>query len=139
MLYALDEGLRIVLEEGIQNRFSRHQNNTAGLRAGLQALGLDIVSDEKHRLAQITPIAVPDGVDEGRVRQRLVNEYGTEISRGLGRFSGKIWRVGLMGESSTRANVLHLLSALEHILPQECYEIAVGSGVSAASKYWSSV
>ena len=137
MLYALYEGLRIVLEEGVENRYARHQNNTSGFRAGLEALGLTVVSDEQNRLAQITPISVPDGVDEGRVRQRLVNEYSTEISRGLGRFAGKVWRVGLMGESSTRANVLHLLSALEHILPQEGYEVAVGAGVSAASKFWS--
>ena len=137
MLYALYEGLRIVLEEGVENRFARHQDNAAGLRAGLEALGLNVISDEQNRLAQITPIAVPYGVDEGKVRQHLVNEYNTEISQGLGRFAGKVWRVGLMGESSTRANVLHLLSALEHILPQEGYEVAVGAGVSAASKFWS--
>ena len=87
-----------------------------------------------HRLAQITPVAIPEGVDDGKVRTRLANDFKIEVSRGLGQFAGKIWRIGLMGEASTAGNLLQLLSALEEILPQEGYEVPVGAGVAAASK-----
>jgi len=133
-LYAIYEGLRIVLEEGLEARFQRHQRNAAALRAGLEALGLTIISDKDHRLAQITPVAIPEGVDDGKVRTRLANDFKIEISRGLGQFAGKIWRIGLMGEASTAGNLRLLLSALEEILPQEGYEVPVGAGVAAASK-----
>ena len=133
-LYALYEGLRVVLDEGLTPRYERHQRNAAAFRAGLEALGLSVISDKNHRLAQITPVAIPEGVDEARVRARLANDYQIEISRGLGQFAGKIWRVGLMGEASTNANLLLLLSALEEILPTEGYEVPAGAGVAAASK-----
>jgi alanine-glyoxylate transaminase/serine-glyoxylate transaminase/serine-pyruvate transaminase len=133
-LYALYEGLRVALDEGLASRYERHQRNAAALRAGLEALGLIIISDEDHRLAQITPVAIPEGIDEARVRARLANDYLIEISRGLGQFAGKIWRIGLMGEASTGANLLLLLSALEEILPKEGYEVPAGAGVAAASK-----
>jgi len=134
MLYAIYEGLRVVLEEGLEARFERHQLNATALRAGLEALGLEIISDKDHRLSQITPVAIPEGVDDAKVRSRLTNHYNIEISRGLGKFAGKIWRIGLMGEASTAGNVMFLLSALEKILPQEGYEVPVGAGVAAASK-----
>ena len=133
-LYALYEGLRVVLEEGLEQRYERHQRNAAALRAGLEALGLTIISDKDHRLAQITPVAIPEGVDDTKVRSRLANDFAIEISRGLGQFGGKIWRIGLMGEASTGGNLLLLLSALEEILPQEGYEVPAGVGVAAASK-----
>ena len=133
-LYALYEGLRVVLEEGLEQRYERHQRNAAALRAGLEALGLTIISDKDHRLAQITPVAIPEGVDDTKVRSRLANDFAIEISRGLGQFGGKIWRIGLMGEASTGGNLLLLLSALEKILPQEGYEVPAGVGVAAASK-----
>ena len=133
-LYALYEGLRVVLEEGLEQRYERHQRNAAALRAGLKALGLTIISDKDHRLAQITPVAIPEGVDDTKVRSRLANDFAIEISRGLGQFGGKIWRIGLMGEASTGGNLLLLLSALEEILPQEGYEVPAGVGVAAASK-----
>ena len=133
-LYALYEGLRVVLDEGLSERYDRHQSNAAAMRAGLEALGLTVISDENHRLAQITPVAIPEGVDEASVRARLANDYLIEISRGLGQFAGKIWRIGLMGEASTGANLLLLLSALEEILPKEGYEVPAGAGVAAASK-----
>jgi alanine-glyoxylate transaminase/serine-glyoxylate transaminase/serine-pyruvate transaminase len=134
MLYALYEGLRIVLEEGLEARYARHQRNALALRAGLEAMGLKVISNKDHRLPQITPVEIPAGVDDAKVRGRLVNEFKTEISRGLGKFGGKIWRIGLMGETSTPANVYHVLSALEKILPENGYEVPVGAATSAASK-----
>ena len=133
-LYALYEGLRVVLEEGLEQRYERHQRNAAALRAGLEALGLTIISDKDHRLAQITPVAIPRGRGRHKgafpARQRLCHRDFP----GSGQFGGKIWRIGLMGEASTGGNLLLLLSALEEILPQEGYEVPAGAGVAAASK-----
>ncbi|MQF68783.1 alanine--glyoxylate aminotransferase family protein [SAR202 cluster bacterium AD-804-J14_MRT_500m] len=134
MFYALYEGLRVILEEGLDNRFKRHRGIASALCDGLEAMGLQIISDPKSRLPQITPVWAPDGVDERRVRQRLVDEYGIEISRGLGKFSGKAWRVGLMGEACRPQNVISLLSALETILPSEGYEAPIGAGIAAAQE-----
>jgi alanine-glyoxylate transaminase/serine-glyoxylate transaminase/serine-pyruvate transaminase len=132
MILALREGLRLVLEEGLENRFKRHARNAAGLAAGLRALGLELVVPDEYRLSQITLVWVPDGIDDAEVRGRLLRGHGIEIGGGLGDFAGRVWRIGLMGESSKQENVITLLSALEKILPEVRYEVAVGSGVKAA-------
>ena len=134
MILALREGLRVVLEEGLEARIARHRNNSAALRAGLEALGLDLVAPEGFRLDQITPVWIPDGVDDAEVRQALLREYGIEIGRGLGDFAGKVWRIGLMGDSSKAQYVFALLSALEEILPRVGFETPRGVGVASASE-----
>ena len=134
MVLALGEGLRVVLEEGLENRFARHERNAEALRAGLEALGLDVVTPDGYRLAQITPVWIPEGVDDAQVRAKLLSDYQLEIGKGLGAFDGKIWRFGLMGESSRPDYVLLALSAMESVLPQAGYEVAPGAGVSAASR-----
>ena len=134
MIVALREALRIALEEGLEARFARHHRNARALWAGLEALGLDLVSPEQYRLDQITPVWVPDGIDDMAVRRALLREYSIEIGGGLGEFAGRVWRVGLMGESSKAENVLALLAALESILPALGYEVPRGAGVSAASR-----
>ena len=133
MILALRQGLRDALTEGLTNRFQRHTLNAKALSAGLEALGLECVVPEDHRLAQITVVSIPDGVGDIPVRQRLLRGYGIEIGGGLGELAGNVWRVGLMGESSKAEYVLALLSALENVLPEEGYEVARGSGVAAAS------
>jgi alanine-glyoxylate transaminase/serine-glyoxylate transaminase/serine-pyruvate transaminase len=134
MILALREGLRIALEEGLEARFARHHRNARALWAGLEALGLDLVAPERYRLDQITPVWIPDGIDDMAVRRALLREHSIEIGGGLGEFAGKVWRVGLMGESSKAENVLALLAALESILPGVGYEAPQGAGVSAASR-----
>ena len=134
MVLALREGLHVVMEEGLQERFSRHERNASALRAGLESLGLELVSPEGYRLAQVTPVWIPEGIDDAQVRARLLSEYNIEIGKGFGHFEGRIWRIGLMGESSRADYVLLALSALESILPAMGYETASGAAVSAASK-----
>jgi alanine-glyoxylate transaminase/serine-glyoxylate transaminase/serine-pyruvate transaminase len=134
MILALREGLRVVLEEGLEARYERHQRNAAALRAGLEALGMKLVVPEEYRLAQVTPIWIPEGLHDTPVRQALLRNYGIEIGRGLGEFAGKVWRVGLMGESSKPEYILALLSALEEVLPRNGFEVAHGAGAGAASK-----
>lgn len=134
MILGLREALRIVLEEGLDDRIARHQLNSAALRAGVSALGLDFLVPESYRLDQITAVNIPDGVDDATVRQRLLREHSIEIGKGFGPFDGSVWRIGLMGESSKAEYLLALLSSLEDILPDEGYEVAQGAAVSAASR-----
>lgn len=134
MVLALRESLRIIMEEGLENRFVRHERNAAALRAGLDALGLELVSAEGARLAQVTPVWIPEGVNDAQVRARLLDEYNMEIGVGLGEFAGRIWRFGLMGESSRADYVLLALAALESALAAQGYEAAQGAGLAAAGE-----
>ena len=133
MVLGLREGLRMVLEEGLEERYARHSRHGAALRAGLEALGLDLVVPEGYRLDQVTPVRIPEGVDGERVREMLLREHNIEIGKGLGLFAGKVWRIGLMGESSRPDYVMAFLSAMEKILPAVGYEVPMGGGVAAAS------
>jgi alanine-glyoxylate transaminase/serine-glyoxylate transaminase/serine-pyruvate transaminase len=113
MNYALHEALRLVLAEGLENRWKRHHDNHLLLVDGLKGLGLAIASQEGHQLWQLNAVSVPPGVDEGAVRKRLLAEFNIEIGAGLGPLKGKIWRVGLMGETSRRERVGAFLAALK--------------------------
>lgn len=133
MNYALREALRLVVEEGLEARFARHRRNHEALAAGLAAMGLDLAAEAGHRLPMLNAVTVPDGVDEARVRARLLREHGIEIGGGLGPMKGKVWRIGLMGESSRRAHVLAVLAALDDALRAEGRTAApAGAAVAAA-------
>ena len=134
MTYALREALRMMMEEGIENRIDRHARAAAALRAGLEALGLELLADADYRLNPLTTVRIPDGIDDATVRAALLNEYAIEIGGGLGEFRGKAWRIGLMGDSARDRNVLALLSALEQLLNENGYEVAFGSSLAAAQK-----
>jgi alanine-glyoxylate transaminase/serine-glyoxylate transaminase/serine-pyruvate transaminase len=116
MNYALHEALRLVLEEGLENRWRRHERTHLALKAGLAELGLSLASQEGHQLWQLNAVTVPPGADEAGVRQRLLNEFGIEIGAGLGAMKGKVWRIGLMGENSNQASVDRVLAALKACL-----------------------
>ena len=116
MNYAIHEALRLVLEEGLEARWKRHQENHLLLKAGLSELGLCIASQEGHQLWQLNAVTVPAGVDEAGVRKRLLTEFNIEVGAGLGPFKGKVWRIGLMGETSKRENVQAILAALKSCL-----------------------
>ncbi len=116
MNYALREALRIVADEGLEKRWERHAANAREMWEGLEGLGLKPIVPLAHRLASLTTVSVPDGVDEAAIRRRLLDEYDVEIAGGLGAFKGKAWRIGLMGYSSRRENIVVLLGALERLL-----------------------
>ena len=134
MIYALREGLRLLLEEGLENCHHRHRLNAAGLWSGLEAMGLRFVADEEHRLPCLTSVWVPDGVDEAVVRRRLLEHHNTDIGAGIGELAGRSWRIGLMGYNSTSHNVFHLLSVLEEALMAQGYEVPVGASLAAAQQ-----
>jgi alanine-glyoxylate transaminase/serine-glyoxylate transaminase/serine-pyruvate transaminase len=134
MVYALREGLRILLEEGLPARWERHRKNHLALKAGLTALGLTYTAAEGHQLPQLNAVRIPAGVDDLAVRKRLLTEFGIEIGSGLGEFKGKAWRIGLMGYNSRPGNVLLVLAALEQCLLGSGVKITPGAGVAAAEK-----
>jgi alanine-glyoxylate transaminase/serine-glyoxylate transaminase/serine-pyruvate transaminase len=133
MAYALVEALRLVHEEGLQARWRRHERHHLALRAGLHALGLQLAAQEGHQLWMLNSVTIPDGVDDAAVRKALLADFSIEIGAGLGPLRGKTWRIGLMGESSTEANVLLVLSALERLLPRFGHHVSAGAGVAAAA------
>ena len=132
MNYALREALRIVAEEGLEARFARHRRNHEALAAGLAPLGLSLAAEEGHRLPMLNAVTVPAGVDEARVRSRLLTDDGIEIGGGLGPMKGRVWRIGLMGESSRRESVLSVLAALEVALAAEGHRVTPGAALAAA-------
>lgn len=132
MVYALHEALILITEEGLEARIQRHSRHGAALQAGLEAMGITLHAQENHRLSVLTSVRIPEGVDDLKIRQGLLNEFGIEIGGGLGPLKGKIWRIGLMGHSSTAGNVLLILYALEKLLVREGYLIESGVGVTAA-------
>jgi alanine-glyoxylate transaminase/serine-glyoxylate transaminase/serine-pyruvate transaminase len=132
MTYALREGLRLVLEEGLEARWARHLRNHKALKAGLTALGLGYTAAEGHQLPQLNAVRIPPGIDDLKVRKQLLADFGIEIGGGLGDFKGKAWRIGLMGYGSRPNNVLLLLAALEQCLQSQGAKITPGAGVAAA-------
>jgi alanine-glyoxylate transaminase/serine-glyoxylate transaminase/serine-pyruvate transaminase len=116
MNYALREALAIILEEGLENRWERHKHNSQAFAAGIEEMGLEMLVAPAHRLWTLNTVKIPQGVDDLGVRKRLLSEHSIEIGAGLGSLKGKIWRVGLMGASSTRNNVMLLLAALHRLL-----------------------
>lgn len=133
-LYALHESLVMLREEGLENAWHRHAKMHLGLKAGLEAMGLEFAVDEMYRLPQLNAVEIPDGVDDAELRKQALERYGLEIGAGLGAFAGKIWRIGLMGQSATPRNILLCLSTLETLLSQANVKVESGKAVDAAQK-----
>ncbi len=129
MSYALHQALAVVLEEGLGARFARHARNSSALLAGLGALGCEPFAQPGHRLPMLNAVRLPAGADDAEVRRRLLDEHDIEIGGGLGDLAGRVWRIGLMGESCRRANVLALLGALDELL-----QAPAGAGGRAAAE-----
>ncbi|WP_322796086.1 alanine--glyoxylate aminotransferase family protein [Tepidiforma sp.] len=134
MVYALHEALALVLEEGLEARWARHERNGRALQAGLEALGLTLHAQAGYRLPVLTTVRIPEGVEDAAVRGALLNRFGIEIGGGLGELRGRVWRIGLMGESSTAGNVLLLLNALGRLLREQGFPADIRAAVSAASE-----
>jgi alanine-glyoxylate transaminase/serine-glyoxylate transaminase/serine-pyruvate transaminase len=134
MVYALREGLRLVLEEGLEARYARHVLNHKALKAGLTALGMEYIAAEGNQLPQLNAVRIPEGVDDVAGRKRLLTEFGIEVGGGLGEYKGKAWRIGLMGYNSRPNCVFQVLAALEVVLSSAGIKSERGSGVAAAEK-----
>ncbi|HWR45676.1 alanine--glyoxylate aminotransferase family protein [Sporomusa sp.] len=132
MLYALREGLRIVLEEGLEVRFARHKLQEQALVQGLKAMGLEIYGDPNCKLPVVTSVSIPAGIDGESVRHRLLHDFQIEIASSFGPLKGKIWRIGSMGYSCRKKNILHVLGALEAVLIRHGVKVYAGRAVQAA-------
>jgi alanine-glyoxylate transaminase/serine-glyoxylate transaminase/serine-pyruvate transaminase len=115
MAYGLWEGLRLALDEGLEARWSRHQDVGDFLQSELTEMGFELFAREGYRLPQLTSVRLPAGVGDG-LRSRLLQEYDIEIGGGLGEGAGKVWRIGLMGHGATRDNALLLIKALQELI-----------------------
>jgi alanine-glyoxylate transaminase/serine-glyoxylate transaminase/serine-pyruvate transaminase len=134
LIYALHEALRAVLEEGLEASWERHRQNQMALIAGVEAMGLSLfVQNPADRLTTVTAVNIPSGMDGAKVRNRLLNDFNIEIASGLGEFKTRFWRVGLMGYSCQRGNVMLLVGALERILLDLGMKLPVGAGLAAAA------
>jgi alanine-glyoxylate transaminase/serine-glyoxylate transaminase/serine-pyruvate transaminase len=132
LVYALHEALAAIDEEGLEARWARHERNHRVLASGLAAMGLGLLPPENERLWTLNAVSVPTGVDEARARKDLLSRFNMEVGSGLGPLAGKIWRVGLMGHSSSPQAILLFLGALESVLRQQGHALPAGAGTAAA-------
>jgi alanine-glyoxylate transaminase/serine-glyoxylate transaminase/serine-pyruvate transaminase len=129
-VYALREALRLVAEEGIEQRWARHRRVATALKESLSAMGLALNPDEAHWLPSLNAMAVPAGVDDGAVCEYLLDRYDLEIATGLGDLEGEIFRIGCMGHSARPANVTLLVPALAEALEAQGADIDPDAGLS---------
>ncbi|MFM8550973.1 MAG: pyridoxal-phosphate-dependent aminotransferase family protein [Nitrospiraceae bacterium] len=136
MLYGLREALRLVDEEGLETRFARHRLHSEALTAGLQALGMTPFAQEGHRLPSLTCVLLPTAMDEAAVRSELLRRFQIDIGGGLGELRGKVWRIGLMGESAAEPHVRTLLGALETLGLEQGWFAQPGAALAAAARVY---
>ncbi len=137
LVYAMREALRITLEEGLETRWARHQLHGEALRAGIKAMGLDILTQPGYELPVLTAVSLREGIDEMAIRKGLLEEYNIEIGGGFGALKGRLIRIGLMGYNSCRKNVDTVLAALEHVLPRCGFTPKAGAALAAADAVYS--
>jgi alanine-glyoxylate transaminase/serine-glyoxylate transaminase/serine-pyruvate transaminase len=137
MIYALREALCIIMEEGLEARFNRHRLNHLALAAGLGELGVEFLVEERYRLPMLNAAKIPGGINDLSVRKHLLEKFGIELGGGLGPLKGKIWRIGLMGHSSTKQNVILFLTALGSALSAQGRKLASDAAVTAAMEVYS--
>ena len=132
MLYAARECARILLKEGLDHAFARHATASKALTEGLKAMGLKLFGDQRHKMANVTGVHIPQGVDGDKVRRALLKDFNIEIGTSFGPLHGRVWRIGTMGYNARADAVLNTLGALEAVLSQEKHKIARGAAVDAA-------
>jgi (S)-ureidoglycine-glyoxylate aminotransferase len=132
MLYAAHECARILLQEGLEKAFQRHARASQALTEGLKAMGLKLFGDQRHKMANVTGVHIPQGVDGDKVRSALLKDFNIEIGTSFGPLHGRIWRIGTMGYNARPDAVLQTLAALDAVLHHESFKLPRGAGVDAA-------
>lgn len=136
MLYAMHEGLRIIKEEGLTERIKRHNYHEKAMIKGIEAMGLKVYGDLENKMPTVTCVCIPEGVNGDAVRATMLQQFGVEIASSFGSLNGKIWRIGNMGYSSKKENVLQVLMTLEASILYHGGKVNIGQGVQAALKYY---
>ncbi|MBU9713908.1 pyridoxal-phosphate-dependent aminotransferase family protein [Evansella tamaricis] len=139
MLYGLYEGLRLIIEEGLEERYKRHRLHERALISGIHAMGLSLFGNSSVKMPMVTCVSIPEGIDGDSVRGMLLQEFGIEIASSFGPLQGKIWRIGTMGYSCQKRNVLLTLASLEAVLLRHGVKLKTGDGVQAAMDTYQSV
>lgn len=121
MFYALREALLVIAEEGVENRWERHRRCSKAFVKGIESMGMKMHVPEQHRIPTLNTVCVPAGVDEGKVRKRLLDGPGIEIAGGFGPLGGKVFRIGIMGPLATEENVQFFLGEFKKALSAEGY------------------
>jgi alanine-glyoxylate transaminase/serine-glyoxylate transaminase/serine-pyruvate transaminase len=135
LIYALREAMRILLEEGLEARWERHRVNQLALVAGVEAMGLKLLVEKpQDRLVTVTAVMIPAGVDDGKFRNQLLDDFNIEIAGGIGALKGQIWRLGTMGYCSQKQFILQLLAAMDKALLDQGHRHSPGAGVAGAIK-----
>jgi (S)-ureidoglycine-glyoxylate aminotransferase len=137
MLLAVRESLRIVVDEGLAPRWTRHRLASHALRIGLEAMGLELFGDPDYKVPMITLVRVPDGIAEAEVREQLLRKHGIEIMAAFGPLRGRVWRIGTLGTNAHLPSVLAVLAALDAVLTSRGFQLPRGAGVDAALSAWS--
>jgi (S)-ureidoglycine---glyoxylate transaminase len=139
MLYAARECARIVLEEGLERGIARHRLASRALRAGLEAMGLELFGDPDHRMSNVTGVIIPEAITDGeKIRAEMLHDFGIEIGTSFGPLAGRIWRIGTMGYVCRKANVLRCLASLEAVLRRNNVKLPQGAAVDAAYRVYDS-
>ncbi len=136
LVYGVREAVRIAMEEGLEARWARHQLHGDAVKAGIEAMGLKILTKPGYALSVLTAVSLPEGVDELAIRKGLLEEYSIEVGGGFGPLKGRLIRIGLMGYNSCRKNVDTVLAALEHVLPRSGFTPHVGAALAAADSVY---
>lgn len=134
MTYGLREALRLVADEGLEARWTRHRRAGDALKAGLEAMGIKLFGDPTHRLPMITAMHVPEDVPDEAGRARLLEQFGIEVATSFGPLRGRVWRIGTMGYNAELNTVVRVLTGLEHVFRSFGVQIPQGVGVDAAEK-----
>ncbi|WP_413727317.1 pyridoxal-phosphate-dependent aminotransferase family protein [Sodalis sp. RH19] len=132
MLFAARECARILLQEGLDNAIARHELHGAAMLAGIQAMGLGVFGDIRHKMNNVLGVVIPDGINGEQVRQLLLNDFAIEIGTSFGPLHGKIWRIGTMGYNARKDCVMQTLAALEAVLNRLGFASGQGAGTQAA-------
>lgn len=136
LVYGVREAVRIAMEEGLEARWERHQLNGDAVKAGIEAMGLNILTKPGYALSVLTAVSLPEGVDELAIRKGLLEEYSIEVGGGFDPLKGRLIRIGLMGYNSCRKNVDTVLAALEHVLPRSGFTPHVSAALAAADSVY---
>jgi (S)-ureidoglycine-glyoxylate aminotransferase len=137
MLYAARECARVVLGEGLEDGFARHEVASRALRAGLQAMGLELFGDPAHRMANVTGVYIPAPCGNGeKVRAEMLNDFGIEIGTSFGHLAGKIWRIGTMGHVCRKPNILRCLASLEAVFRRNGFDTPANAAVDACYRVY---
>jgi len=133
LLYGLSEGIDMILDEGLDQVFKRHQKLGAACRAAVRTWGLEVLCKDPEVFSPVvTSVLLPEGVDANALRKLILERYNLSLGTGLGRLNGRVFRIGHLGD----CNELSLMAAISGCeMGLQAFGVKLtGSGVLAAQE-----